>query len=116
MNILTNIMTIIVITMVLEAVVQAIKPLWGSAKLGQLTVTELVSMTLGVIVAIIGKLNLLADMFTPDNTVLLYVFYILTGAAMGRGTSFVHDLWLKLRTNYGDGLPVIDEQQEDKNE
>jgi hypothetical protein len=99
-----NILIIVLISFLIEALIQVIKPLWGAAKLGELSLTEVISMTLGVIVAVLGKLNLLADFVTPDSIFLLYVFYILTGLAMGRGTSFVHDLWLKLRSNYGNGL------------
>ena len=105
MNIVMNIVMIFLITFVIEALIQVIKPIWGSAKLGQLSVTEIVSMAIGTVIAVIAKLNLLAEFAQTDNAFLLYIFYILTGLAMGRGTSFVHDLWLKLRSNYGNGLP-----------
>ena len=28
---------------------------------------------------------------------LLYVMYVLTGVALSHGSSFVHDLWVKIR-------------------
>lgn len=110
-----NILIIILISFLIEALIQVIKPIWGSAKIGEMSVTEVVSMTIGMIVAAIGKLNILADFVQPDSVFLLYVFYILTGLAMGRGTSFVHDLWLKLRSNYGDGLLLtVEDKTEDE--
>ncbi len=101
-----NILIILVIAFLIEVVIQLIKPLWGETKLGGLSLTELISMVLGIAIAVFAKLNILASFVTADSVFLLYVFYILTGLAMGRGTSFVHDLWLKLRSNYGDGLSI----------
>lgn len=99
-----NIFIILIISMLIEATIQLVKPIWSDAMIGNLSLTELISMIIGVAIAIIGKLNLLADMVQVSNVFLLYVFYICTGLAMGRGASFVHDLWLKLRSNYGDVL------------
>jgi hypothetical protein len=98
-----DILSIIIIAILIEAIIQAVKPVFmpGAAKL---SVWELVSMGIGVIIAVVGRFNLLAGMVTTDSTILLYVFYVLTGVALGRGPSFVHDLWLKLRSNYGNGL------------
>lgn len=108
-----NILIILLISFLIEAVIQVIKPLWGAAKVGMLSVAEIVSMGIGLLVAVFARLNILADFIQVDNVFLLYVFYILTGLAMGRGTSFVHDLWLKLRSNYGNGLPESTDSGED---
>lgn len=103
-----NILIILLIAFLLEVFIQAVKPLWGDAQLGKLSVTEIVSMTIGMVIAVIAKLNILAEFYQTDTVFLLYVFYIITGFAIGRGASFVHDLWLKLRSNYGNGLPPGD--------
>jgi surface polysaccharide O-acyltransferase-like enzyme len=108
-----NYLIIILIAFLIEAFIQAVKPLWGNAKVGELSLTEVISMTFGMIVAVIGRLNLFADFVTPDSVFLLYVFYVITGLAMGRGASFVHDLQLKLRSNYGNGLPSIEDKPGD---
>lgn len=103
-----NFIIICLLALLIEALIQVIKPLWGQMKIGEMSLTEVISMLIGIVVAVAGKLNILADFVQADSAFLLYVFYIITGLAMGRGTSFVHDLWLKLRSNYGNGLPPGD--------
>lgn len=101
-----NIIIICLLALLIEALIQVIKPLWGATKIGEMSLTEVISMLIGIGVAVVGKLNIMADFVQADSTFILYVFYIITGLAMGRGTSFVHDLWLKLRS--GHGLPPGD--------
>lgn len=100
-----NFIVICLLALLIEALIQVIKPLWGQMKIGEMSLTEVMSMLIGIVVALVGKLNILADFVQADNVFLLYIFHVITGLAMGRGTSFVHDLWLKLRSNYGNGLP-----------
>ena len=92
---LTN---LILIALFVEAIVQQLKPLWDKTA-GKVTVAEIVSMSLGVLIAIVAKLNVLAGVVDITQPVLLYVMYVLTGVALGRGPSFVHDLWVKIRNS-----------------
>ena len=54
-------------------------------------------MCIGIVIAVIAKINFLAGVVDVTQPVLLYVLYVLTGVALGRGPSFVHDLWIKVR-------------------
>lgn len=63
---------------------------------GKITVAEIVSMCT-VVIAIMAKINFLAGVVDVSQPVLLYVLYALTGVALGRGPSFVHDLWIRLK-------------------
>ena len=58
---------------------------------------EIVSMAIGIVIAVVAKINFLAGMVDVAQPVLLYLLYALTGVALGRGPSFVHDLWGKIR-------------------
>ncbi|NLI54099.1 MAG: hypothetical protein GX417_07200 [Clostridiales bacterium] len=96
-----NIVMIITFAILIEAVVQLVKPLWGDASVGKLTVTEIVSMAFGILVAVLARLNI-AETLGITSPALLYVLYVFTGMAMGRGASFIHDLWMKISTSVGD--------------
>ena len=95
-----NIVMILTFAILIEAVVQLVKPLWGDKMVGKLSVTELVSMALGVLLAVLSKLNI-AESLGVTQVAVLYVMYVFTGMAMGRGASFLHDLWLKVSTSIG---------------
>ena len=90
---LTN---LILIALFVEAIVQQIKPLWDKAA-GKITAAEIVSMGIGVLIAVVAKINFLAGVVDITEPILLYALYVLTGVALGRGPSFVHDLWVKIR-------------------
>jgi len=64
---------------------------------GKITVAEIVSMGIGVVIAVVAKINFLAGVVDVTQPVLLYLLYILAGVALGRGPSFVHDIWTKVR-------------------
>ncbi len=87
---------LIILALFVEAIVQTLKPLWDKTA-GKITVAEIVSMGIGVVIAIVAKINFLAGVIDVTQPVLLYVLYVLTGMALGRGPSFVHDLWGKIR-------------------
>ena len=87
---------LIILALFVEAIVQTLKPLWDRAA-GKITVAEIVSMGIGVIIAVVAKINFIAGVIDVTQPVLLYVLYTLTGVALGRGPSFVHDLWGKLK-------------------
>lgn len=90
---LTN---LIILALFVEAIVQTLKPLWDKIA-GKITIAETVSMGIGVVIAVVAKINFLEGVVDVTQPVLLYVLYAFTGVALGRGPSFVHDLWVKLR-------------------
>ena len=65
---------------------------------GKITIAENVSMAIGVVIAVVAKINFLAEVVDVAQPVLLYLLYGLTGVALGRGPSFVHDLWQRTRS------------------
>lgn len=89
---------LIILALFIEAIVQTMKPLWDKAA-GKITVAEIVSMTIGILIAVVAKINFLAGVVEITQPVLLYVLYALTGVALGRGPSFVHDLWVKIKAS-----------------
>lgn len=92
-----TIANIIVLALFIEALIQAIKPIWNhEAK--KLSLPELLSMAAGIIVAVLGRVNMLDGLITTETPALLYVLYVFSGVALGRGPSFVHDLWNRLKT------------------
>ncbi len=106
---------VILIALFIEAVVNALKPIWS--KDGEkLSISEYVSMGMGVLLAVACRINMLA--FVVEITYptwVEYVFYALTGIAIGRGTNFIYDLWNKLKefqsgklltTEIKDGVPA----------
>ncbi len=91
-----NLTYLILIALFVEAIVNVLKPIWDKSA-GKITVAELVSMGVGVAIALVAKLNFMAGVVNITEPVLLYLMYVLTGVALGRGPSFVYDLWQKIR-------------------
>lgn len=89
---------LIILALFVEAIVQTLKPIWDKTA-GKITLAEIVSMGIGVVIAVVAKINFLAGVIDVTQPVLLYLLYALTGVALGRGPSFVHDLWGKIRNN-----------------
>ena len=87
---------LIILALFVEAIVQTMKPIWDKSA-GKITIAEIVSMAMGVVIAVAAKINFLAGVVDVTHPVLLYMLYGLTGVALGRGPSFVHDLWGKIR-------------------
>jgi len=87
---------LIIIALFVEAIIQTIKPIWDKTA-GKITVAEIVSMAIGVVISVVAKINFLTGVVDVTQPVLLYVLYVLSGVALGRGPSFVHDLWGKVR-------------------
>lgn len=88
---------IIMLALFVEAIVTAIKPLWTKGE--GLSVTEIVSIVIGIVLAVSIKINMLAYIGEIGLEVpgwVEYIFYVMTGIAIGRGPSFVHDLWKAL--------------------
>ena len=85
--------SILLIALLIEAVVKTLKPLWNDGA-DRVSVPELVAMALGVAMAVLLKINLLDYVIWIDvSEPARYIFYVLTGIALGRGPSFLHDLW-----------------------
>lgn len=94
-----NFIDVILIALFIEAIVEAIKPLWTKGE-NKLCVSELVSMGMGILLAVTCKINMLSYVVELDWSYPVwveYIFYILTGIAIGRGTNFLYDLWEKLK-------------------
>ena len=89
---------LIILALFVEAIVQTMKPIWDKTA-GKITTAEIVSMAIGVVIAVVAKINFLADVVDVTQPVLLYVLYALSGVALGRGPSFVHDLWVRIRSS-----------------
>lgn len=89
---------LIILALFVEAIVQTMKPIWDKTA-GKITTAEIVSIGIGVVIAVVARINFLAGVVDVTQPVLLYVLYMLTGVALGRGPSFVHDLWGKIRVN-----------------
>lgn len=88
---------VILIALFIEAIVNALKPIWASGD-EKLTMTEYVSMGMGILLAVTCRINMLAYVVEINYPVWVeYIFYGLTGIAIGRGTNFLYDLWDKLR-------------------
>ena len=101
-SVFENVVNVLVLSVFLEAVIQGLKPLWNpTAK--KLCVNQVVSMVLGMLLAIVGKFNLLDGMLSTENAALQYVLCAMTGISIGRGPSFIHDLWDRIhaeKTNF----------------
>ena len=86
----------IIIAMFVQAVVQALKPVDEGTK--RYTAPEIISILIGVIIAVAAGLNMLAGIVPDAPIVLEILFRVMTGVGIGRGPSFLHDLWGKLKT------------------
>lgn len=84
------------IALFIEALVQVIKPLYNK-EAKKFSIPEIIAVISGIIVAVIGKVNLMEGLITTDNVVALYILYGLSGIALGRSPSFIHDLWTKVK-------------------
>ena len=76
----------------------AIKPAWTGEN--KLTAAEYISMFIGVVLAVSCKINMLTyimDMPFVMPFWMEYVFFAMTGIAIGRGSNFLFDLWERLK-------------------
>lgn len=96
-----SIISFILIAMFIEAIISIFKPIWDKTAI-PITVPEYISMAVGVFIAVIAKLNLLDGLVTVSSTILMYLFYVMSGIALGRGPSFIYDLWNKFKTASSD--------------
>lgn len=92
---------IIMLALFVEAIVSAIKPLWKDGGKG-LTVTEIVSIVIGVVMAVAMRIDLFSyfadvEMYWDSPAWVKYIFYVMSGVALGRGPSFIYDLWENIK-------------------
>ena len=94
-----EILNLILIALFLEAVVSTLKPIWSRGE-SKMSVAEYVSMALGIVIAVSCKIDMLSyvvDIQWVTPPWVCYLFYVMTGIAIGRGTNFLYDLWNKLK-------------------
>ena len=101
------IVNILLLAVLIEAVVSAIKPLWSKDS-ERMSVAEIVSICLGVGLCVSCKIDMLEyivewDLLKNAPPWVPYIFYILTGVALGRGPSFLWDLWQRIKKYADDG-------------
>ena len=86
---------ILVLALFIEAVVSAVKPIWAKGE--GMGLSEIVPICIGVVIAVALKIDLLTyvSSYTLFDTPAWakYIFYVMSGVAIGRGPSFVYDLW-----------------------
>jgi hypothetical protein len=88
---------IVTLGIFIQAVVEVVKKIW-KPETKQFSIYEIISICAGILVGIIGEVNLLEGLFTPSNPVSLYALYAVSGVCLGRGGSILHDLWTRIRT------------------
>ena len=96
---------VIMLALFVEAIVSAVKPIW-KADGKAMSVTEIVSIVIGIVLAVALKIDLLGQLVDIDvwwngPDWVMYVFYVMSGVAIGRGPSFVYDLWESLKKTAG---------------
>lgn len=91
-----SISNLILLALFIEAIVDALKPIWS--KDSGLSLTQIVSMAIGVLVACVCRFNMVAEFMPPDLPAWInWVWYVMTGIAIGRGPSFLFDLWERIK-------------------
>lgn len=92
-----DILNLVVVSLMIEAVVSALKPMWSRS--GEtISAAEIVSMAAGVALAVACRINLLDGLIEIETPVWTeYLFYAMSGIAIGRGPSFLYDLWETLK-------------------
>ena len=90
---------IIILALFIEAVVSALKPIWTKEE--GMGPSEIVPIVLGIAIACALKIDLLS--YLSDYVMYdvpkwaYYIFYVMSGVAIGRGPSFIYDLWQNVK-------------------
>ena len=101
---MVDLIEVILIALFIEAVVDALKPIWTPGE-ERFTAAEYASMALGVLLAVSCRINMLGYIILFETPVWVeYLFYVMTGIAIGRGTNFVYDLWSRMKEWQGKEL------------
>lgn len=90
---------VLLIALFIEAIVNTLKPIWTKGE-KKMSVSEYVAMGIGILLAVSCKIDMLGyivELTWPMPGWVQYIFYVLTGIAIGRGTNFLYDLWNKLK-------------------
>ena len=93
------VINVIMLALFVETIVTALKPFWKADGKG-LSITEIVSIVIGMVLAISMKMDLFSyicdyEIWDVPHWV-HYIFYGMTGIAVGRGPSFIYDAWQAL--------------------
>jgi len=95
------ILVLMFFALLIERVVQMLKPIWGDAVVGKLPVSSIVGMAIGIAVCVLLQLSITDAMSGLEITLTVpvkYILYVMTGAATGAGSSVLHDLWAKVNS------------------
>lgn len=110
-----DITDVVLIALFVEAIVNALKPIWSDGE-NKISVSEYVAMGMGILLAVTCRINMLhyvVNIQYPSPAWVEYIFYALTGIAIGRGTNFLYDLWERLKEWKGgvleSGFAVVDD-------
>ena len=91
-----DITNLLILALFIETVVNWLKPIWDK-NAPRITAAEIVSMCIGVVVAVLAKINMMESFVSVTHPVLIYLLYACTGVGLGRGPSVLYDAWQKLR-------------------
>lgn len=94
-------MMLLLIALFIEAIVSAVKPLWSHSG-EHMSVAEVFSIVIGMVLAVTCRLNILrmvaGDAIMADSPPWVeYIYYAMSGVAIGRGPSFLWDLWQRIK-------------------
>jgi len=87
-----NIIQLIIVALIVEAVWETAKMIWQD---GKVNVDRLGTICFGILLAFGAKVDFLALVGIP--LVIPYLGYVLTGLLISRGSNFVHDLWISIQ-------------------
>ncbi len=85
-----NLLIILVVATLVEAIWENLKMVWQS---GKLNVNMIGSLVISILVAIFTKIDIFSALGISIN---IYVGSILTGIIISRGANFVHDILSKV--------------------
>ena len=91
-----DITNLLILALFIETVVNWLKPLWDKSA-PRMTVAEMVSICIGVVIAVVAKINMMDTIFLATNPIILYILYACTGVGIGRGPSALYDAWKKFK-------------------
>ena len=105
-----NIANLLTLAFFVEAIISAVKPIWN--KNAGMTITEYISIGLGIVLAVILKLDMIGPVtgFVGGNVADI-IFEVMTGIAMGRGPSFLFDAWMRIK-NQDFSVVVADKEKQ----
>lgn len=102
MEIVTAVLTFVVLAMLVEFIVDVIKKVIPGDQLGQVPIPPLLSLVVGIAIAVFVH----ADIFAALGFQMHYEMagWILTGIIISAGSKAVHELISKVRESRGDQL------------